>query len=283
MQNQLIPVFVGEIGAVQQHVVDGRTLHTHLESRRKFSDWISERIDQYDFQENVDYGVFHNFVKNSPKGGRPQQDYHLTLDMAKELAMVERTSKGKEARQYFIQVEKEYLSGRQAHHPSLDKIPLRREIRDIVDKLVECTNLQQRNVLVGQAAQFAMELGEPSEMIEQIEEMRTPTPMVQIEHPVVQEFWSIYTMLHELEVKDPETGESRKRELLNHSNSYGEIAINLKHFCQFCKDHQMPTPPQADLRKYLPTSQGRKFLLRKTVRSRITGRPIHCMVFRGES
>lgn len=62
------------------------------------------RIDQYQFVENQDYQVFHNFVKN-PNGGRPQDEYAISIGMAKELSMVENNAKGREARQYFIRCE----------------------------------------------------------------------------------------------------------------------------------------------------------------------------------
>ena len=87
--------------------VSARELHSFLESKRQFTDWIKERIEKYGFVENQDYQVFHEFVKN-PNGGRPLTEYALTLDCAKELAMVEGNKKGKEARLYFIEKEKEY-------------------------------------------------------------------------------------------------------------------------------------------------------------------------------
>ncbi|MCY0872982.1 MAG: antA/AntB antirepressor family protein, partial [Acidithiobacillus caldus] len=68
---------------------------------KDFSTWIKDRIRQYNFVENQDFIVFTDFGEN-PQGGRPSKEYRLTLDMAKELAMIERTPKGKAARQYFI-------------------------------------------------------------------------------------------------------------------------------------------------------------------------------------
>jgi len=84
--------------------VNARELHAFLESRQDFSTWIQYRIRQYDFVENEDYAVFHNFVEN-PKGGRPSIEYALSLNMAKELSMVEGNAKGKQARRYFIACE----------------------------------------------------------------------------------------------------------------------------------------------------------------------------------
>jgi anti-repressor protein len=88
-----------------KRAVNARDLHGFLESKQDFSTWIKARIDKYDFVENQDYQVFHNFMENS-KGGRPLIEYALSIDMAKELSMVEGNEKGKEARRYFIACEK---------------------------------------------------------------------------------------------------------------------------------------------------------------------------------
>ncbi|QKG29182.1 antA/AntB antirepressor family protein [Campylobacter sp. RM16187] len=68
----------------------------------KFADWIKNRIAQYGFIENQDYVIQITYT-----GRRPRKEYFITLDMAKELCMVENNDKGKEARQYFIRCEKE--------------------------------------------------------------------------------------------------------------------------------------------------------------------------------
>jgi anti-repressor protein len=87
-------------------VVNARELHEFLENKRQFSDWIKQRIDQYGFIENHDYIRFSQNCEK-PSGGRPSLEYGLTLDMSKELSMVENNEKGKIARRYFIQKEKE--------------------------------------------------------------------------------------------------------------------------------------------------------------------------------
>jgi len=71
---------------------------------KDFSTWIKHRIDAFEFAEGSDF-VF-SPVLGTGNRGRPAKDYHLTLDMAKELSMVERNAKGKEARQYFIECER---------------------------------------------------------------------------------------------------------------------------------------------------------------------------------
>lgn len=86
-------------------VVSARDLHTFLGCKKDFSNWIKDRIKKYELVENNDYSVFAQKGDNL-NGGRPSVEYALTLDTAKELAMVEGNSKGKEARKYFIECEK---------------------------------------------------------------------------------------------------------------------------------------------------------------------------------
>lgn len=102
----LIPVVSQVIGGQSVQTVDARTLHSFLEVDTRFNDWVNRRIDEYGFAQDVDFISILN-SEYSP----PRKDYALTLDMAKELAMVERTPKGKQARQYFIECEKRLRSG----------------------------------------------------------------------------------------------------------------------------------------------------------------------------
>ena len=99
--NMLIPI-TEDAG---KRAVNARDLHIFLESKPQFADWIKNRIRQYGFIENQDYQVFHNLM-NNPNGGRPTTEFALSIDMAKELSMVEGNEKGKEARRYFIACEK---------------------------------------------------------------------------------------------------------------------------------------------------------------------------------
>ena len=87
--------------------VDAKELHTYLNVGRDFATWIKARVNQYCFEEGLDYLI----ISRSPKRGRgnrgASKDYFITLDMAKELAMVERNEKGREARRYFINCERQ--------------------------------------------------------------------------------------------------------------------------------------------------------------------------------
>lgn len=87
-----------------EQLVNARELWEFLESKQKFTDWIKRRILKYGFIENLDFTI-HKFMT----GKNLSYDYILKLDMAKELAMVENNEKGKMARRYFIEKEKEYI------------------------------------------------------------------------------------------------------------------------------------------------------------------------------
>ena len=90
--------------------------------------------DQYDFVENVDFVVVDAGPQNGGAGNRGARvEYVLTLDMAKELAMVERNAKGKEARQYFIECERRALSAAPALPNFADPAAAARAWADEVD------------------------------------------------------------------------------------------------------------------------------------------------------
>ena len=102
----LVKVFEYQITDEFVQACSARELWNFLGSKRKFSDWIKQRIEKYGFIEGEDW-VFHKFVKNL--NGRPVNDYIISLDMAKELSMVEANDIGRKVRKYFIEVEKQAI------------------------------------------------------------------------------------------------------------------------------------------------------------------------------
>ncbi|KQL37162.1 antA/AntB antirepressor family protein [Psychrobacillus sp. FJAT-21963] len=101
--NQLIATQNNEQGEI---IVSGRELHEFLEVAERFSKWW-ERMTGYGFENGLDYTPYQMV---HPQNKQELIDYSMKLDMAKELAMIQRTDKGKEARQYFLQVEKAWNS-----------------------------------------------------------------------------------------------------------------------------------------------------------------------------
>ncbi|OQX10863.1 MAG: hypothetical protein BWK73_19085 [Thiothrix lacustris] len=112
--HSIIPVSSRNVSGNQEQGVNARDLYNFLEVGRDFSNWIKGRIEEYGFVENQDFGIFAKMGVNSSTRGRKAVDYFLTLEMAKELAMVEKNDKGREARRYFIECE------RRAKQPRVD-------------------------------------------------------------------------------------------------------------------------------------------------------------------
>lgn len=99
--NELIKTTVSENGEI---LVSGRELHEFLESSERYSKWF-ERMLGYGFTEGIDYTPYQ---KVHPQNKQEILDHALKLDMAKEISMLQRNEKGKQARQYFIEVEKRW-------------------------------------------------------------------------------------------------------------------------------------------------------------------------------
>ena len=99
--SNLIPVFNGLIQNQPVQLCNARELHTFLDIGKDYSTWIKDRINEYGFIQDEDY-----FIITERTNGRPRKEYHITLDMGKELGMVERNERGRQIRQYFIRCER---------------------------------------------------------------------------------------------------------------------------------------------------------------------------------
>ena len=118
--NDLIAIGERAVGADLVQTVDGRELHAFLRVGKDFSNWMKDRIAQYGFAEGVDFVIYANSGENTGRGRRAKE-YALTLDMAKELSMVERNDQGKAARRYFIECERRAKAG-EGPRPDFDRI-----------------------------------------------------------------------------------------------------------------------------------------------------------------
>lgn len=111
MAAQLIPVFTGNTPSEQAQLCNARDLHAFLKVETRFNDWVARRIEEYGFEKGSDFWEFdYSELSNQKKkrgGDRRSIDYHLTLDMAKELAMIENNDIGRQVRRYFIRIEEE--------------------------------------------------------------------------------------------------------------------------------------------------------------------------------
>jgi anti-repressor protein len=107
--NEIVPIANRAISGQSVQTADARELHAFLEVKTRFNDWIAARIVAYGFVEGIDFAVTENKVtteSNTYSGVKMRIDYHLTIGMAKELAMVERNEKGRQARRYFLECER---------------------------------------------------------------------------------------------------------------------------------------------------------------------------------
>lgn len=132
--DEMLPVYETTEG---NKVVDARVLHEQLMVGKDFSNWIKDRIRKYGFIEGEDFSP--NLAESH--GGRPKQEYLLTLDTAKEIAMVENNEQGRAIRKYFISVEKKL---RQPYKPQSELEILQGTINQLVQQEQRVSQLEGR-------------------------------------------------------------------------------------------------------------------------------------------
>jgi anti-repressor protein len=133
----LLPVEQTKKGA---QIVNARALHEYLEVKTRFNDWFARRVQEYGFQENVDYAQVKLTASEPDYSFLSKLDYAIKLDVAKELAMVERNEKGRHARRYFIACEQKLL------HPSTPALPatFAAALRQLAEQVEENERIQQQ-------------------------------------------------------------------------------------------------------------------------------------------
>lgn len=159
--NEVIKVTVNDN---HEPIVSGRQLHEALGVKTPYSMWF-DRMVEYGFTENQDF-LLNNFVKQTGRGGRNKVDHIIKLDMAKEIAMIQRTDKGKEVRQYFIQVEKDFNSPEKIMARALlmaDKKIHKLETQIEADKpkvlFADAVSASHTSILVGELAKLISQNG----------------------------------------------------------------------------------------------------------------------------
>lgn len=159
--NELINVTLNDS---HEPIVSGRQLHEALGVKTPYSMWF-DRMVEYGFTENQDF-LLNNFVKQTGRGGHNKVDHIIKLDMAKEIAMIQRTDKGKEVRQYFIQVEKDFNSPEKIMARALlmaDKKIHKLETQIEADKpkvlFADAVSASHTSILVGELAKLISQNG----------------------------------------------------------------------------------------------------------------------------
>lgn len=146
-----------------EQLVSGRELHEFLDVDTPYQIWFP-RMLKYGFVENVDFNSFEQ--KSTKLGGRPKQEHALSIDMAKEISMLQRTEKGKQARRYFIQLEKFWNSPEMVTKRALEfqqkKIDtLQIENQQLKPKAIfaDAVSTSKTSVLVGDLAKILKQNG----------------------------------------------------------------------------------------------------------------------------
>ena len=169
---ELIKITTNESGV---NCVSARELHEGLEVKRDFTTWIKGRITKYDFEENTDYikvSLIHQNggIKNGRGGDTKSVDYIITVDMAKELCMVENNDLGRKFRKYFIACEKK-----------LQEVQQPKQMSDM--------EILSRAVLISQEQikQLTAELTEKNEFIDDINDCFTFTQISQLNRQLLKD------------------------------------------------------------------------------------------------
>lgn len=142
----------------EQPTVSGRELHEFLAVETPYSKWFT-RMCEYGFEPQKDFAEVLDKIVQNPSGGRPAVDHALTIPMAKELCMLQRNERGKQARQYFIALETAWntpeqvmaralkLADRQLHALRLENSALTVENQIMAPKADYFDELVDRNLL----------------------------------------------------------------------------------------------------------------------------------------
>ena len=158
--NELLKVNYGN----DRITLSARELHEFLGIGTEFAKWM-QRMCEYGFSENQDYRVF---VKNddNSKGGRPSTDYEITLDMAKEIAMIQRSDKGKKVRQYFLELERRWNSPEAVMNRALEYS--RKQVKALMEEnkelkpkalFADAVSASDESILIGQLAKLIRQNG----------------------------------------------------------------------------------------------------------------------------
>lgn len=160
--NELINVSLNEN---HEPVVSGRQLHETLGVKTRYNDWFN-RMTEFGFTENEDYLAITQKRVTAQGNATNQTDHIIKLDMAKEIAMIQRTDKGKEVRTYFIQVEKDFNSPEKIMARALlmaDKKVHKLEAQIEADRpkvlFADAVNASKSSCLIGELAKILKQNG----------------------------------------------------------------------------------------------------------------------------
>jgi anti-repressor protein len=174
--DELITTSHNESGEI---ILSGRELHEFLEVKTAYKDWFPRMVD-YGFVENVDFVVITEKVEAQKRARTYEQtDHHLKLDMAKEIAMIQRSERGKQARQYFLHLEKMWNSPEMVMKRALqfaDKkvAELKQQMLLVKPKVVfaDAVSASKTSILIGDLAKILKQNGYDTGANRLFEELR---------------------------------------------------------------------------------------------------------------
>jgi anti-repressor protein len=160
--NALISTSQNDNGEI---IISGRELHEFLEVKERYNSWF-ERMLKYGFIEGVDFTSVKSFTVVNNGAKRGVDDHHIKLDMAKEIAMIQRTEKGKQARQYFLQLEKmwnspEMIMKRALEYADRQVKKLEQQIQENRPKVLfaDAVEVSTSSILIGELSKLLKQNG----------------------------------------------------------------------------------------------------------------------------
>ena len=148
--------------------LSARELHEFLEVKTSFKDWFP-RMCEYGFNESQDFNPLKNEqvrLEGNRQVKRTVQDYEITLDMAKEIAMIQRSDKGKEVRQYFLELERRWNSPEAVMNRALEYS--RKQVKALMEEnkelkpkalFADAVSASDESILIGQLAKLIRQNG----------------------------------------------------------------------------------------------------------------------------
>lgn len=192
--NELIKINIQLIGVNEVNSVNARELHSSLEIKQRFGDWIKSQIKRAGLRENIDYISF----KQNSDGGRPTTDYAITTEASKHIAMMSQGKKSSEIRDYFIAVEREYIES--LKKDTHEVAHLKQTILDQNKIIATMTPEKESNIFMNDSQMhnnFLDFLYQANKITHEVNAIRHLSPKVDITHQSMSNFMAFITRRYE--------------------------------------------------------------------------------------
>ena len=226
-----IPIASHAIGATTRPGVSARHLHDTLGIKKHFTEWLEQYTTSDDWRKDNDFSVFPLEVKNLEGGGRPGIDAALSVQMAEHIAMMTKTKKGREVREYF----------RQARDDRDAQLPATRG--DILVQMAEAYRVQERRIVAIEADHQAQQnaiIASQAKAIEALQQAARAEQKADLAFDN-QNFWTVaeYVQYHDLRHQCP-------------VSAYAEAS---RHLSQYCRRERLNYRDPAVLPRRIPVGE----------------------------